>query len=91
MSDFIFVVKCFIYTLVIAFLMQIKVSGISIEARAEHYLKGSQLTEYLQDASRGGARLLQDGYSRAKDFVSDSTRAFREQRTESQESRASRR
>ena len=71
MSEFMFVVKCFAYTLLIAFLMQIKVAGISLEARTEHVLKNSQLTTYLQDASSGGARLLQEGYYTSKNFVMD--------------------
>jgi hypothetical protein len=89
MSDFIFAVKCLIYTLLLTFLMQIKISGISIEARTEHYLRDSKLTVYLQDVSMGGARMLQDGYYMTKNFVLDSTRSFRS--SESQENKASRR
>ena len=85
MSEFSFALKCLGYTLLIAFLMQIKVSGISIEARAEHILRDSQVTEYLQQASDGGARLLQKGYYTSKDFISgivhtDSSRSVRSSR-----------
>lgn len=89
MNDFMFVVRCFAYTILIAFLMQIKVSGISIEGRVEHFLKRSQVTAYLQDAAAGGSNLLQDGYHQAKNFVMDSTRSFRSS-GESHERRASR-
>jgi hypothetical protein len=77
MSDFMFVMKCFLYTLLISFLMQIKVSGITLEARAEQFLKNSQVTVYLQDASSGGARLLQEGYRSTKNFVMDQAGSFR--------------
>ena len=89
MSEFMFAVKCFAYTLLIAFLMQIKVAGISLEARTEHILKNSQLTTYLQDASSGGARLLQEGYYTTKNFVMDSTQSLRSS-SRSNESKASR-
>ncbi len=89
MNDFIFVVKCFAYTVLIAFLMQIKVSGISIEGRVEQFLKSSQVTAYLQDAAAGGASLVQDGYHHTKSFVMDSTKSFRSS-NESHERRASR-
>lgn len=69
--------------------MQTKISGISIEAHAEYYLKKSGISAYLQDASAGGVQLLHDGYAVSKSFVLDSTRSFRS--SESQESKASRR
>lgn len=88
MSEFTFVVKCFAYTLAISFLMQIKVAGVSLEAHTEHLLKNSRLTTYLQDASAGGARLLQEGYYSTKNFVTGSVHSLRSS-DRLQESRAS--
>ncbi len=81
MSDFMFVLKCLVCTLILGFLMQIKISGMSLEARAESLLRDTQLNGYLQDASAGGARLVQEGYYTAKNFVMDSTRSFRSSET----------
>ncbi len=87
MSDFVFVLKCLVFTLILGFLMQIKISGMSIEARAESLLRNSEINNYLQDASAGGARLVQEGYVATKNFVMDSTRSFRS--SESNENKAS--
>lgn len=90
MSDFIFVVRCFIFTLLIVIMMQFKVSGISIESRVDRFLRNSEITAYLQDVSAGGIQLAQDGYYFAKNLFLDSTRSLRS-KIESQESKASRR
>lgn len=77
MSELKFALKCFVFTLLITFLMQIKIAGYSIETRAEYYLKRSQLTDYLQIAADGGARILQEGYYITKNFVLDLTGSSR--------------
>lgn len=87
MSDFVFVLKCMAFTLILGFLMQIKILGVSVEARAESLLRNSEINNYLQDASVGGARLIQEGYYSTKNFVIDSTRSFRS--SESYENKAS--
>ncbi len=87
MSDFVFVLKCMAFTLILGFLMQIKISGMSLEARTESLLRNSEINNYLQDASVGGARLIQEGYLIAKNFVQDSTRSFRS--SESNKNKAS--
>lgn len=89
MSELIFVIKCFIYTILITLLMQVKISGVSVEARLNRLLTDSRVTAYLQDASDGGTRLFLDGYYTAKNFVLDSTRSLRSS-AESQDNRASR-
>jgi hypothetical protein len=76
MDELKFALRCFGFTLLIAFLMQIRVSGVSLEARTEEVLKRSQLTEYLQKASEGGAKLLTEGYFASKNFIADSTRSL---------------
>ncbi len=77
MSDFIFVVKCFAYTLLISFFMQIKVSNVSLEARVQHFLKSSAAVEYLQQASAGGARALHEGYGYARNLIINTTKSIR--------------
>jgi hypothetical protein len=56
--------------------MQIKVSGLTIETRAENVLKNSRLTLYLQEASSGGTRLILQGYHEAKNLIVSTARAI---------------
>lgn len=65
-----------ILTLVLISLMQIKVSGVSIETRAEAFIRSSTVTTYLQQAADGGASFARDAYNRVKHSVLDSTSMF---------------
>lgn len=89
MSELFFALKCLVFTFLIMLLLQTKISGVTLETRAEQFIKRSGISSYLQDASAGGASLAQDAYYTTKKFVLDSTRSFRS--SETQDSRASRR
>lgn len=78
MSDAIFVIKCFIVAVGLAFAMQMKISGVSIESRMDSFIHKSSAAAHLQDAAAGGARLIQESYSSVKNFVLDSTKSFRQ-------------
>lgn len=87
MSEAGFVLKCLGVTILLAFLMQMKFGGISVEARADHFIRTSGVTAYAQDAAAGGIALARDGYFAAKNFVLDSTASLR---GESRSTRSSR-
>lgn len=78
MSDAIFVIKCFVVAVGLAFMMQMKISGITIESRMDSYIRKSSVVAHLQDAAAGGARIAQESYFSIKNFVLDSTRSFRQ-------------
>lgn len=76
MAEVMLAVRLFAATLVIAFLMQIKVSGVSIESHLDVFMRTSIVTSYLQDAAQGGSQLIQRSYQASKKFVLDSTRTL---------------
>ncbi len=85
MSELFFVLRCFLVTVFIALSMQIRVSGIPLEVRADQWIRSSAVTAYLQGAASGGAVALQDMYTSLKRLVSDTASSF--DKSESQNKR----
>jgi len=56
-----------------AFMMQLKFSGSTVESKMDQFIRTSGATAYLQDAAAGGMALARDGYYAAKNFIADST------------------
>lgn len=88
MSEALFVLKCLAVTIVLAFLMQMKISGNTVEAKLDRLIHNSGATAYLQDAAAGGMALARDGYYATKNFIVDSTSSIG--KGESQYNRSSR-
>lgn len=78
MSDAIFVIKCFVLAVGLAFVMQMKISGVTIESKMDSFIRTSKVASHLQDAAAGGAMILQETYYTTKNFVLDSTKSFRQ-------------
>jgi hypothetical protein len=86
MSDFLFVVKCFIFTIMITLILQISYQGVTLETRVDSYLKKSTIAHHLQDAAAGGASLALKLYAQSAKFIQESVVTFKS--TDSQKSQA---
>lgn len=72
-----FVLKCLVFTILLAFLLQLKIYGVSMETRADHFLRSSGVVSYMQDAADGGIAIARDGFYATKNFLLDSTASLR--------------
>lgn len=78
MEDLKFVLKCFAFTAVLVILMQVRVSGHSIEAYTFHWLRKSTVSQYIQGAAAGGAMALRNLGSSVKSSVTQAANGFNE-------------
>lgn len=78
MEELKFVVKCFVFTMLLIVVMQIKVGGYSIEAHSFHWLRKSTISQYIQSAAAGGAMALRNLGLSVKDGVASSVDGFQE-------------
>ena len=66
MSEFIFVLKTFVATLVIIFCMQMKIGGVTLENRFHHWVRTSSISHSIQTSASGAALALDQGFSIVK-------------------------
>jgi hypothetical protein len=78
MEELKFVAKCFVFTMLLIVLMQVKVGGYSIEAHSFHWLRKSTVSQYIQSAAAGGAMALRNLGGAVKDGVASSVDGFKE-------------
>ncbi len=96
MSELFFVIKVFLFTVVVMAVMQIKVGDQSLEQRSSHWLRTSSLVDVLNSVSVGASKALNDGYHyiknsmNAKLGLNDSTNGSKDisEKSASSESRA---
>lgn len=77
MSELLFAVKTLLASALLVTLMQVKVSGYSIEERAEYFLKSSTVAHFIQGAAVGAILASKDLYKSVTSisFGSDNNRA----------------
>lgn len=78
MEELKFVVKCFVFTMLLVVLMQVKVGGYSIEAYSFHWLRKSTVSQYIQSAAAGGAMALRNLGRSVKDGVVSTVDGYQE-------------
>lgn len=66
MTDIIFVLKNFIMTLVLVYLMQFKVGGASLESRFDQWIKKSEISHHSRVAAAGAALFIEESASQVK-------------------------
>lgn len=62
MSEMFFVIKVFIFTLVVVAVMQVKVGDRNIEQRSQSWLHSSSLVHVLNSVSVGAGKVFTDSY-----------------------------
>lgn len=70
MSEFFFVLKCMLFTVLLVFVMQIKIGGTSLEDYSQWWLKKSSVSIYLQSVAAGGVLAVRNLTKTVKDSVS---------------------
>ena len=78
MGEFMFVVKTFIFTLILVVIMQIKIGGFTIEEHSLDWLHESSVVRELQEVAQGAIRASKSGYKTVSNLFSDSTTGARE-------------
>lgn len=78
MEELKFVVKSFVFTMLLVVLMQVKVGGYSIEAHSFHWLRKSTISQYIQSAAAGGAMALRNLGRTVKDGVASTVDGYQE-------------
>lgn len=78
MEELKFVIKCLIFTMFLVVLMQVKVGGVSIEARSFAWLQKSSTSQYIQSAAAGGAMALRNLGHTLKQGISSTMDGFQE-------------
>ncbi len=76
MEELRFVVKCLMFTMLMVVLMQVKMGGATIEARAFSWLRTSSVSQYIQAAAAGGAMALRSLGSTVKEGISNTVDGF---------------
>lgn len=76
MEELRFVVKCLMFTMLMVVLMQVKMGGATIEARAFNWLRTSSVSQYIQAAAAGGAMALRSLGSTVKEGISNTVDGF---------------
>lgn len=71
MSELFFVIKTFLFTIVIVLMMQIKIGDSTIEQSSHSFIQKSAITGWLQEAAAGGIVLIQRGAAQASGFLRD--------------------
>jgi hypothetical protein len=66
MSEVFFVIKTFIVTLLVVFVLQFKVGGLSLENHLNYWLKQSTVAQYAQSAATGALLAIQNGLASAQ-------------------------
>ncbi len=76
MEELKFVLKCFVFTMLLVVLMQVKVGGYSAEAHTFHWLRKSTISQYIQSAAAGGAMALRSLGRTVKDGVENTVDGY---------------
>jgi hypothetical protein len=67
MSELMFVVKTLLLSALLVTLMQIRVSGTTVESRAQAWLETSSVAHFVQGAAAGGVLAVRDLYRSISD------------------------
>jgi hypothetical protein len=78
MSEFLFVLKCLVFTAVLVIMMQLKVGGVTIEDYSYHWLRKSTVSQYIQSAAAGGAMALRNLSHSVKEGVAGTAASFQQ-------------
>lgn len=78
MGEFMFVVKTFIFTLILVVVMQIKVGGFTLEEHSLDWLHESSAVRELQEVAQGAIRASKSGYRTVSNLFDDSSSGVRE-------------
>lgn len=89
MSDFLFVLKALVATVVLVFFMQIRIGPSTIEHHTLAWLQNSFLVDNLRFVANGAVKVVSQGYEYVSSFVNKNVGAPSEQ-AEGHESRVER-
>lgn len=78
MSEFVFAMKCLLSTIAIVVMMQLKISGVSMEDRAFHWFRKSSVSLYVQSVAAGGVAAVKNLAGSVKDGIAGTTDSFKE-------------
>jgi len=71
MSEFIFVLKTFLMALLVVYVMQFKIGGISLESRFDHWVRRSEISSQSRQAAAGAALMIEKNVSIVKEKIQD--------------------
>ncbi len=78
MTEFVFAMKCLLSTITIVVMMQLKISGISVEDRAFHWFRKSQVSLYVQSVAAGGVAATKNLVVSVKDGIAGTFDSYKE-------------
>lgn len=78
MSEFMFVVKCFVFTAIVVVMMQLKVGGVTVEAYSFHWLRKSNISLYIQSVAAGGAMAIRNLGGTVKNGVTGTVNSYQQ-------------
>lgn len=78
MSEFIFVVKSLILTVLLVVFMQVKVGNSSLEGYSQAWLQRSSVSIYIQSVAAGGALALKNLFFSVKNGVTGTVDSYRQ-------------
>lgn len=89
MSDFFFVVKCLVATLVLLVVMQMRIGHRTIEQHSLRWIQTSNAVEELRNVAEGAVRSGRAGYERASEYFGENDGYSRRRSYEEREARRS--
>lgn len=69
MSDFFYVLKIAMLTLLVILIMQVDISGVSLENRVLTFVKTSTVTAPIRDISEQGVLIVKSAYNKTVHFL----------------------
>jgi hypothetical protein len=89
MDEVKFVLKAFVATIAIVFVMQIQVGNESLETKADFWIHTSSVPKYLQGVADGAVKALKTASKSASEMIGSATGSVRGPAPASSESKAS--
>lgn len=71
MDELRFVIKCLVFASLLMIFSQVKVDGLTYEARAESFLTRSEVAFFMQEAAAGGTKAIKKALGGTKAFLND--------------------
>ncbi len=69
MSDVLFILKSFLMTMALVYLMQMKVGGVTLESRFDQWIKSSEISRQSRVAAAGAALFIEESTTQMKNKV----------------------
>lgn len=78
MSEFLFVLKSLVFTVVLVVMMQLKVAGVSVEDRAFQWMRKSPTSLYVQSVAAGGVAAIRNFSESIREGIAGTIESYKE-------------